>query len=55
MLTAYRDFDYVREALKLGFTRCIMPRVNLRKMDLPEGIRLEGAAGVSDVIRLLKN
>jgi DNA repair protein RadA/Sms len=45
----------VREALKLGFTRCIMPRVNLRKMDLPEGIRLEGAASVSDVIRLLKN
>lgn len=45
----------VREAIKLGFTRCILPRANLRKMELPEGIRLDGVSNVQEAIRLLKN
>ena len=45
----------IREALKLGFTRCIMPAVNLRKLEVPEGIRIEGVRNVREAIQLLKN
>lgn len=40
----------VDEAVKLGFTTCIMPKVNLAKLKRPEGIRLIGIAGVGELL-----
>lgn len=40
----------VDEAVKLGFTTCILPRVNLAKLRKPEGIRLIGIAGVAELL-----
>lgn len=39
----------VDEAVKLGFTTCILPRVNLERLKRPEGIRLIGIAGISEL------
>ena len=44
----------VREALKLGFDRCILPASNLRKIEAPAGIRLVGVRNVREAIGLLK-
>lgn len=44
----------VKEALKLGFTRCIMPEVNRRKLKAPEGITLEGVPGIWEAVAILK-
>ncbi len=41
------------EAAKMGFTRCLVPRSNLRQVTRVEGLRVEGAATVSDVIEAL--
>lgn len=43
----------VHEAVKLGFTRCIMPRVNLEKMKPRSDIRLEGVSNVREAIQFL--
>lgn len=43
----------VAEAKKLGFTRCIMPKVSLQNVKKIEGIRLEGVENVQDAIRLI--
>lgn len=40
----------VDEAVKLGFTTCIMPKVNLTKLKRPAGIRLIGIAGVGELL-----
>ena len=40
----------VDEAVKLGFTTCILPRVNLARLKKPEGIRLVGIAGVGELL-----
>lgn len=44
----------VREAVKLGFERCIMPRANLRKLGDQDNIRLLGVSNVREAIGLLK-
>jgi DNA repair protein RadA/Sms len=41
------------EAAKMGFTRCVVPRGNLRQTGRVEGLHVEGAATVSDVIEAL--
>jgi len=41
------------EAAKMGFTRCVVPHGNLRQTGRVEGLRVEGAATVSDVIEAL--
>ena len=43
----------VYEALKLGFTRCILPRVNLEKMKKTGEIKLEGVSNVREAIALI--
>ena len=43
----------VAEAKKLGFTRCILPKVSLQNMQPVEGIRLEGVESVKDALRLV--
>lgn len=43
----------VHEAVKLGFTRCILPRVNLEKMKPGNDIRLEGVSNVREAIQFL--
>ncbi|MCI7261852.1 MAG: DNA repair protein RadA [Clostridiaceae bacterium] len=43
----------VHEAVKLGFTRCILPRLNLEKMKPRTDIRLEGVSNVKEAIQFL--
>lgn len=43
----------VREAAKLGFTRCILPKTCLAQASSVKGIELVGIANVSDAIELL--
>lgn len=43
----------VSEAAKLGFTSCVLPRVCLEKVKVPEGIRLIGVSNVREAIALL--
>lgn len=44
----------VREAVKLGFTSCILPQVSLEKMKKVEGIRLLGARNVREAIEMME-
>jgi DNA repair protein RadA/Sms len=41
----------VEEAVKLGFTTCILPKVSLRRLKDISGIRLVGVSNVSEAIR----
>ncbi len=43
----------VHEAVKLGFNRCILPRVNVEKMKPRSDIRLEGVSNVREAIQFL--
>ncbi len=43
----------VVEAKKLGFTRCILPKVSLQNMQSVGGIKLEGVESVKDAIRFV--
>lgn len=43
----------VAEAKKLGFNRCILPRVSLQDMKQIDGIKLEGVENVQDAIRFI--
>lgn len=43
----------VAEAKKLGFTRCILPKVSLQNMQSVGGIKLEGVESVKDAIRFV--
>lgn len=43
----------VNEAVKLGFTRCIMPRVSLEKMKKRGDIELAGVSNVREAIRFI--
>lgn len=43
----------VHEAVKLGFTRCIMPQVNVEKIKPRSDIRLEGVRNVREAIQFL--
>lgn len=44
----------VMEAKKLGFTTCIMPKVNVDALGKIDGIRLIGVADVGDAIRAIE-
>jgi len=43
----------VREAAKLGFTRCVLPQSCVPRIHVPEGIKCIGVASVSEAIREL--
>ena len=43
----------VREAAKLGFTRCVLPGSCISRIHIPEGIRCVGVSSVSEAIREL--
>ncbi len=43
----------VMEAKKLGFTRCILPKVSLQNIQPVDGIKLEGVESVKDAIRFV--
>ena len=43
----------VAEAKKLGFTTCILPKVNVATLGIVEGIRLIGVADVGEAIRAI--
>ncbi|MCI6732988.1 MAG: DNA repair protein RadA [Lachnospiraceae bacterium] len=45
----------VDEAVKLGFTTCILPKVNLARLKRPEGLRLIGISGVGELLGKKKN
>lgn len=45
----------VAEAQKLGFTRCILPKVSLQDIQQVEGIKLEGVENVQDAIRFISS
>ena len=44
----------VQEAKKLGFTTCILPKVNLDNMKKEDGIKLIGVANVREAVAVLK-
>lgn len=43
----------VREAAKLGFTTCILPKSAVPRIHVPEGMRVLGVSTVNEAIRLL--
>lgn len=43
----------VHEAAKLGFTRCILPRVSLEGMEIPEDIQCIGISSVYELMQAL--
>jgi len=43
----------VAEAVKMGFTSCVLPKANLEKLKPENGIRLIGVSSVRDAIALL--
>ena len=43
----------VAEAAKLGFTTCVLPKVNMDKIKPAEGIRMIGVSNVREAIGLL--
>lgn len=44
----------VKEAKKLGFTRCILPAINLRKMAKEEGMELIGVSNIREALEYLQ-
>ena len=47
------DTYTVAEAAKLGFTTCVLPKVNMDKIKPVEGIRMIGVSNVREAIGLL--
>ncbi len=43
----------VREAVKMGFTRCILPAVHLKKINLRDEIELMGVSSVKEAVAVL--
>lgn len=43
----------INEAKKLGFTTCIMPKVSMKGLNIPDGIRCIGVKNVQDVLELV--
>jgi DNA repair protein RadA/Sms len=43
----------VQEAARHGFTSCVLPQANLKKIKTPDGIRVFGAAHVGELLNLL--
>ncbi len=44
----------VREAAKLGFTRCILPKVSLKGLDKTDGIELIGVSDIAEAINAIR-
>ncbi len=45
-----RPGERLAEAFKLGFTRCVLPRGNLKGVKKPEGMGVEGVATVAEAL-----
>lgn len=45
----------VKEAAKMGFTTCILPKVSLANLSVPKGMRLVGIANLGEAIRWLNS
>jgi len=43
----------VRESIKLGFERCILPKTNKERMKKVEAIQLKGVESLGEVVKLL--
>jgi len=43
----------VRESIKLGFERCILPKTNRGRMKKVEAIQLKGVESLGEVVQLL--
>ena len=43
----------VAEAAKLGFQKCILPKVCLKNMETPQGMHCIGVESVYDAVKLL--
>jgi len=43
----------IKEAARLGFTRCILPRGNLKNIDIPDTIKLIGVRHTSEMLDLI--
>lgn len=43
----------VKEAARLGFTRCVLPRRNIKNLDIPEGIEVTGIDRASDALDII--
>ncbi|MCR5641474.1 MAG: DNA repair protein RadA [Lachnospiraceae bacterium] len=43
----------IKEAAKLGFTTCIMPKVSLKGIEAPEGMKLIGVDNVQEAVDVL--
>jgi len=43
----------VAEAVKMGFTTCVLPKANLEKMKAEKRIRLIGVENVREAIQLI--
>lgn len=43
----------INEAKKLGFTTCVMPKVSMKGLNIPDGIRCIGVKNVQDVLELV--
>jgi DNA repair protein RadA/Sms len=43
----------VQEAAKMGFTACVLPRSNLRRLEAPEGMRLLPVSSLAELVDYL--
>ena len=43
----------VKEAAKMGFTTCILPKINCEGMEEVKGMKLVGVQNISEVLSLL--
>jgi DNA repair protein RadA/Sms len=43
----------VTEAHRMGFTQCVLPQAHLRGLKYPEGIKVYGAANISEMLELI--
>lgn len=43
----------VKEAARLGFSRCVLPRRNIKNLDIPEGIEVTGIDRASDALDII--
>ena len=43
----------VQEAAKMGFTTCVLPRSNMRRLQIPEGMRLIPVSSLAELVDIL--
>ena len=44
----------VKEAAKMGFTTCILPKINCEGIDTPKGMKLVGVKNINDALEYIK-